>query len=282
MSSKKVQKAPGEVGNTSTSPSANKQDSAKAIWLLTLKAKDSSNRSIKEWIQKHCDNAVWQIEKGAETGYVHYQITMKLLKKQRLTWLKNHFARQVHGEIANNVDACYDYCQKGETRLAGPFYHPEPLPAVRDPLEGRELYPWQQQVIDIVNTEPDDTTIHWFWEPDGCAGKTALCKHLCLKYDAEFATGKKTDIAYALSSRPKVVLIPLTRSVEGRVSYDAIEAVKDGLIFSGKYDSKGKIFDCPHVFVFANWPPDLCTMSSHKWNVVRISTGKEEERETWE
>ena len=37
-------------------------------------------------------------------------------------------------------------------------------------------------VVDILKTEPDERTIHWFWEPKGNVGKTTLCKWLVVKH----------------------------------------------------------------------------------------------------
>ena len=39
-------------------------------------------------------------------------------------------------------------------------------------------------VVDILKTEPDERTIHWFWEPKGNVGKTTLCKWLVVKRGA--------------------------------------------------------------------------------------------------
>jgi len=65
--------------------------------------------------------------------------------------------------------------------------------------------------------------------------------------------GAFNDIAMALPNDPKIVIFNFSRGLEERVNYNAIEAVKDGLIFSGKYESKTKIFNSPHVVIFCNF-----------------------------
>jgi len=265
--------APGGVGNTVPPLSHKKpQGSCKRIWLITLKMQGSSKSSLKQWIQEHCDCAVWQIEKG-ESGYLHYQITMTLKVKQRLSWLKNHFCKIAHCEVVENINAAFEYAQKDDSRIEGPFYWPEPVKKCKDPLEGKTYYPWQQEIIDIIKTEPDDRTIHWYWEETGKVGKSHFVKHIVLTHDnAHFVNGKKTDIYYALEDNIKILLIDIPRPMSNHIGhlYTVLEEVKNGLIFSGKFKSKTKCFDPPHIFVFANVPPDTHQLSEDKWNIRYI------------
>jgi hypothetical protein len=200
------------------------------------------------------------------------QISITLKTKQRLTWLKNHFHPTVHAEETNNIEAAFSYCIKSESRIAGPWHWPQQFGDVKvdDPLEGLDLYEWQEQVLDIIKKEPHKRNIYWFWEPVGAAGKTSLIKHVLLNYEPAFFQGKGNDIAHAYNGQ-KVCIFGFSRSQDGRVSYHAIEALKDGLVFSGKYESGQKLHNIPHVFVFANWPPEEEEMSADRWVVTNIS-----------
>lgn len=263
-----------EVGNTlPSSASRNKstRDASKFHWIITLKASDGSDGSIYSWLQQHTDQAVWQVEKGDTTGYEHYQITMKLKVKQRLSWLKNHFAKPAHAEIVNNIDAAYDYSQKSDTRLRGPFYHPKPISKVKDPLDGKQYHPWQEEIMEIIKQDPDERTIHWYWEKTGNVGKSSFCKHLVLKYGAAYVLGKKSDIYHALKDDVRILLIDIPRTVQDFTPYEVIESVKNGMVFSGKYESRTKVFDPPHVFVFANFEPILEKVSLDRWHIREIT-----------
>ena len=51
------------------------------------------------------------------------------------------------------------------------------------------------------------------------------------------------------------------------MSYSAIESLKDGLLFSGKYEGGVKLFPPPHVVIFANFLPDMTKLSIDRWDI---------------
>lgn len=137
-----------------------------------------------------------------------------------------------------------------------------------------ELRPWQQKVIDFIETEPDNRSIHWYYDSIGKMGKTVLCKHIVCNYNAIYVQGKAADIKSAIcvmDKKPTIVLFGLPRSSEDYVSYDAIESCKDGIFFSGKYESGMCVFKPPHILIFANFKPDETKLSSDRWNVHELS-----------
>lgn len=270
--------APAEDGNTnSSSAPATKRESERKHWFITLKAKDGSNGSIRSWVTQHCESAVWQREKGNETGYEHIQLTMTMKKKCRFTWIKNHFSSDAHIELVRNVEKAYDYCQKDETRIGEPQYYPEQINKVIDPLEGKEYYPWQAEIVKIISEKPDDRSVYWYWEEIGNVGKSAFCKHLVLKYDAQYVLGKKADIYHAVSDNIKILLIDIPRTCQEFTPYEVIESIKNGMIFSGKYESRTKVFNPPHVFVFANFSPIKTKVSLDRWRITYIGSEVEED-----
>ena len=103
-------------------------------------------------------------------------------------------------------------------------------------------------------------------------GKSALVKYLVVKHDALMITGKSNDIYYIKSKIPskrKLFICDISRSVMEYVNYGAIEQIKNGL---GKYRGIQLNFNCPHVIVFANQPPDRSKMSEDRWNIINITT----------
>lgn len=87
-------------------------------------------------------------------------------------------------------------------------------------------------------------------------------------------SGKASDIKCAIAGmkiKPEVVIFCCPRNSEGYISYDALEQVKDGMFFSGKYESEMVLFNNPHVIVFANFAPDLAKLSVDRWKIVNLN-----------
>ncbi len=78
-------------------------------------------------------------------------------------------------------------------------------------------------------------------------------------------------MAYAYKNE-SIVIIDLARTQAESVNYfyQFIESLKNGVLFSPKYESGQKIFKPPHVFVFANYEPDQTKLSADRWNIVQL------------
>lgn len=68
----------------------------------------------------------------------------------------------------------------------------------------------------------------------------------------------------------ELVVIDIPRCNENKVSYQAIEDLKNGMLFSTKYESAMCVFDAPHVLVFANFPPERAKLSADRWDVRHV------------
>lgn len=164
----------------------------------------------------------------------------------------------------------FTYCSKQNKVYSwGDWTPPEPI---ENPMDGVELFDWQNEIMELIKTKPDRRTIHWYWEPTGNIGKTTFAKGLCLTHNALFVSGKAGDIKCAIADmkiKPKIVIFGIPKDTSEFTSYAALEQVKDGLFFSTKYESGMCLYNCPHVIVFANIPPIEEGLSLDRWNVKR-------------
>jgi len=211
-----------------------------------------------------------QKEKGKDAEKEHIQFAVRFDNQRHFTAMQELF-KGAHIEPAKDWVKAKQYCQKKDTQVEEGIVS-KPQLACKDPLEGKVPRPIQQQILDIIKTEPDDRTIYWFYDPDGNIGKTTLAKSICLKDRSVLnLAGKSADMRYGVQALvvkgrpPRTVFMNLARSIEGFVSYQGMEEVKDGFFFSTKYECGMVIYDCPHMIVLANFTPDTGSMSMDRW-----------------
>lgn len=116
---------------------------------------------------------------------------------------------------------------------------------------------WQQAIIDTVKGTPDDRKIIWIWDTAGNMGKSRLSRHLVAEYGAIVLSGRVADMAYAYNEHPIAIFdISRTQAETADHLYSFAEQLKNGILFSSKYDSGQKVFTPPHVIFFSNmdWP----------------------------
>lgn len=228
------------------------------------------------WLKNECIESYINIE-VSESGTPHLQFCFKFQNARTFDSLKKRYPK-AHFETSNNWNATKNYCCKVETAISN-ITNTSTRRPLKDPLDGLELRPWQQLVMDIIAEEPDDRTIHWIYDNKGCAGKTTLAKHICLKRPNEvlYISGKSADIKYGITQFLQnekndmyVCFIDLTRSIENFVSYEGIESIKNGIFYNTKYESGMVIFNNPHVIVLANFEPDYSKLSLDRWNVITL------------
>ena len=144
--------------------------------------------------------------------------------------------------------------------------------AVRARMVGAELREWQSRLAEVVTLPPSARKVMWYWDGVGNTGKSFMVDYLIAMNDAiVFTHGKVHDIAHAYNGE-KIVCFDLARTQEEKLDavYMTLECLKNGRIFSGKYESTTKVFEVPHVIVFANFAPDKTKLSADRWDVHEI------------
>jgi len=235
----------------------------------------SEFQPIETELRRFAYKAKIQTEVSPTTGKPHLQGMIWCKTKHRDTEFKT--LRGAHFETLKDVDDNSNYCNKDEThdgvyRVSWGF----PPPAYKEQIDC--LYTWEKQILAELSIEPDKRTMHWYWEPDGCAGKTTFQKYVFTHYEQVVVlSGKACDMKNGViqyqeknGCLPKIVLINIPRSSLDFVSYTGLEEIKDMFFFSGKYEGGMVCGASPHVFIFANEEPDLHKMSVDRFKIHRI------------
>lgn len=205
------------------------------------------------------------------TGTPHLQGYFESEKRIRPTEALK-LDKKIHYETAKGTrEENLRYCSKDKKYITNFNLELELENTELEILKDEQLYDWQKEIIEIIKTKPDKRTINWYWEPDGCCGKTEFGKYLAYKYNAIPLEGKKNDILYcAAEFQSRLYIWDLERDMEEYISYSALEKIKNGFFMCAKYESKPIIRNNPHIIVFANFRPDTKRLSKDRWNIKRI------------
>ena len=83
---------------------------------------------------------------------------------------------------------------------------------------------------------------------------------------------KRDDIAHSIDENKRIFMFDIERASMEYLQYSILEQLKDGLVFSPKYDSRVKrIKSNAHVVVFCNEHPDPTKLSEDRYHVITPS-----------
>jgi len=206
-----------------------------------------------------------------ESGTPHLQCYISLKKKDRFSTLQNKYEcfKRASFRKCRNEEALEEYCEK-DGEVIFKYGYPTPIKIIDN------LYDWQLKIENLCKGEPDPRKIHWYWEPIGNVGKSAFVKYMVVKYKALFCDGgKKSDIINLVFNndmdRCRIVIWDIPRASLGNISYTSLEAIKNGLVCNTKYETGTKVFNPPHIIVFANSPPvEKDKLSADRWDITEI------------
>lgn len=270
-----------EKPGVSNTIQASKRDNQYKHWSLTIprdykgpigdKFTLTPEQVILGFKSLNCVSWNFQLEEGVG-GYKHYQCSITLKNKQRMTQLKKVFTK-AHCEPSRS-SASDLYAIKPQTRLEGPWiwpykYHGEDLPTKE------QLRPWQQYLLDVIEKPPNARLVYWVYDEVGGKGKSTFCKFVCYHFPGSLVCGGELkDIAFAITNikttERNTFMFDIPRSQKNHVSYAALESIKNGHFFSPKYESKEYMGLPPHVIVFSNFLPDITKLSLDRWVIIRL------------
>jgi hypothetical protein len=137
------------------------------------------------------------------------------------------------------------------------------------------LRPWQEQLNTKLNGPVNPREITFLVDAVGNSGKTWFFRYYEQNHPDTtqiILPGKKQDMAYVLREENRVVFFDCPKSKQGEyIQYDFLEEVKNGNVFSGKYECKEKRFAPPHVVVAMNEYPNEALLSPDRYNILNLS-----------
>lgn len=135
-----------------------------------------------------------------------------------------------------------------------------------------QLYQWQADLHRKLILAPHPRKITFVVDPVGNKGKTWYALYYCQLHDNAqvLVMGPQRDMAHVLNVTSRVVFVDCTRSKVELLNYDFLETVKNGYVFSPKYDSHIKRMLTPHLVVMMNQMPDMARLSPDRYDIVEL------------
>lgn len=264
------------------STSSNTRDRSRCFSLtLNNYTKEEYNNLQELFLSLKCNYIIGK-EIG-EKGTPHLQMYIKHKNQISFSTLKK-FNERLHIEESRlGAEYNFNYCAKDLDYITNMEKDKKRFEATIG-LQKRMLItyskiiwkPWQKQIIDICKTEPENRKINFVIDEQGNSGKSFLCKYLFLSNEGVIiAEGKKNDILNQIKMSidngilPKIVLLDVPRNQVFK-HYTVIEQMKNGLLYSGKYEGGVCCFNPPHVFVFTNNEIDETVLTKDRYNFINI------------
>lgn len=162
--------------------------------------------------------------------------------------------------IAPEHAACVAKYGSGLERLAR--YTEEPDLVMSEPA----WRPWQLDLKQKLSQPADDRSILVYIDPVGGAGKSTVMRYFVTNKDlrACVLSGQIRDMAFAFCQKKyRIVFFDISRTSAEHVVHllSFAETLKNGVIFSSKYESGMHAFKSPHIVFFSN--EDLPTVNGH-------------------
>lgn len=254
-------------------------------WILTVNNWNQEDLKTMTLLTQKSTHWVIGKEGEGEGKTPHLQCYLKFKHARSFDALKKKIPKAHLEKARGNEQDNLAYCSKEgnfTTNIRKKLSIQEIADLVRAEYNDVKWREWQSDVLKIVDEDGRDTRkIHWIYEKTGNVGKSFLAKFLCLRPDTVISSGKMNDIFNQVNIlmreegyEPKLILCDIPRTCLQYLSYTAIECLKNGVIYSGKYEGGKCVFRSPKVICFANEPPQMEKLSKDRWCIYKILEGK--------
>lgn len=253
-----------------------------------LKTNKRINVYADTWEFKHGDNITqrgnWQSVRDIK------KVCEYLMKEDEAIFCYGpfHIRDIVKARKSHKSKACAMVLQAGKITMDMLHEHPEMLMQLDKIKRGLEIvndiqqrdavtvpapscwYPWQESLLNLLNSKPNPRKIHWFVDYNGNKGKSYLARYLVDQGKAViFAGGASKDILYGYRGQG-IVIFDFSREKEETMNYSVIETLKNGVYYSSKYESEMRVYKVPHIVCFSNFDPDLTKLSEDRWDITHL------------
>lgn len=255
-------------------------------------------KDILAWCTEKCSLWCFQLERGEKEGHLHFQIRIELKCEFRTRFTtmmnKNPFPGKAFWSPTSNRTAKdnFNYVMKEETRVAGPWSNLS-MPTttiIPDDIENIELYPWQEEFVNMITSEGNTRKVHIIYSKDGCIGGSVVLKWLRFNKDGilllpSISANDMMADAYGYAkvkgSRgafTRLICLDLAKKIDPNKLmpiYEAVETMKNGLIIDRRNNLKEIVLKhTPSIVIKTNTLPGYYWLSPDRWVIWDVIDGK--------
>lgn len=180
-------------------------------------------------------------------------------------WVLAHPHKPRRDEVATEFPSIF--LQYGRCMEWIDLIYPAPQPPT-----GVELRSYQRRLEERLEQEPDDRKIIFVIDPVGNTGKSFFGKYMYRKHPDDvqiLSIAKRDDLCHTVNEHKSIFIFDVPRSQSEFLQYSVLESLKDGLVFSPKYQSRMKMLTKKaHVVVMMNERPDMNKLSTDRYEVI--------------
>lgn len=229
-------------------------------------------------MKKLCSRSHWEATRGSKVDNYEYCTKEGREFFEFGTNETNQGQRSDLSDLMKSVkDGCYDLKRLREDfpdvvakypRFVSDYVMDHcPMPEIID----HPLREWQAELNAKLNLPPNDREVIFVVDAKGNQGKTWFAKRYCSLHPENsqyMEAAKRADLAYALNPMIRVLFVNCVRKQTEFLNYGFLESVKDGIVFSSKYESRNKLLGPCHVVVLMNQDPDETALSHDRYKII--------------
>lgn len=269
-----------------TGPKMEEPQNQLVHWDITSFDTTVGVEAVTKFLNNYCNTWCFQLERTKE-GQPHYQMRIRLknkLRKKKATELIHQILPTAHLSPTSsfNMNNCF-YVMKEDSKIDGPWKDTDPkfneggLYIQKKLRTEPKWYPWQEKVIEMIEKEPDDRTVHVIIKRGNVGGST-LAKYLHMHGKARRipCMDNMKELMQCVLGAPAApaYFVDLPKGIDAyklRGFFTGIEEIKNGYAYDPRHKWKENYYEPAHVFVFTNSMPDTSTLVIDRWKLWEIN-----------
>ena len=148
-------------------------------------------------------------------------------------------------------------------------------------MDQKNLKQWQKYLKTYCEAPVNDREILVILDEQGNSGKSFFMKNYKIlnpETTCIMSNAHKRDLMHVLSKLPllETIFFNIPRSGHERINYEAIEEVKDGELFSTKYNGTDISINATRMIICTNMVLEWKALSIDRWKIMIINSNRDD------